>query len=93
MARCGKAKINNHRTLVSEKPQLGEKRKRLSVKMEAGAKCHEAQKKGGRVREPQMRGDVGVRPPPQPGVVTCTFPARTLRRYVCDATSASFKTL
>ena len=46
MARCGKAKINNHRTLVSEKPQLGEKRKRLSVKMEAGAKCHEAQKKG-----------------------------------------------
>lgn len=46
MARCGKAKINNHRTLVSEKPQLGEKRKRLSVKMETGAKCHEAQKKG-----------------------------------------------
>lgn len=46
MARCGKAKINNHRTPVSEKPWLGEKLKRLSVETEAGAESHEAQKKG-----------------------------------------------
>ena len=39
-------KINELQAVPSEKPQLGEKRKRLSVKMEAGAKCHEAQKKG-----------------------------------------------
>lgn len=48
MARCGKAKINNHRTPVSEKPPLqGEKLKGLSVKTEAGAGRREGQRKGG----------------------------------------------
>lgn len=46
VARCGESKINNHRTPVSEKPLLkGEKLQRLSVKIEAGARSHEAQRK------------------------------------------------
>lgn len=69
-----------------------EKLKRLSVETEAGAESHEAQKKGQR-EEPQTWRDIEPASPSQEWAHSTALCTYALGRYVCDATSASFRTV